>query len=350
MTRKDFFRTSSAAAAGILSGGSFHILRASSTPTDTIIGHNDYSYRVHKDWGNLNPSQTPVKDCHEMVMDKRGRLIMVTNETKNNIIIYDKSGKLLDSWGTSFPGGHGLSLWEAGDEEFLFICDTELGKVVKTTLDGKELMTISHPSKVGAYKEGDPFKPTESAVGPNGDIYITDGYGSQWVLQYSPEGEFIRKFGGKGAEDHQLDTAHGICIDDRNPTNPTLLVTSRSQNCFKRFTLEGEYLATIFLPGAYVCRPVIKESMLYSGVCFSRLRYLNKTPDSGFVTILNGKNEVVSNPGGTEPTYENGKLGLMIQDTPIFKHCHDVCIDEDENIYVCQWNADRSYPIKLERV
>jgi hypothetical protein len=38
------------------------------------------------------------------------------------------------------------------------------------------------------------------------------------------------------------------------------------------------------------------------------------------------------------------------QETPVFKHCHDVCIDEDENIYVCQWNADQTYPIKLERI
>ena len=40
-----------------------------------------------------------------MVMDSQGRLIMITDETKNNIIIYDKSGKLLDSWGDQYPGG-----------------------------------------------------------------------------------------------------------------------------------------------------------------------------------------------------------------------------------------------------
>jgi len=34
----------------------------------------------------------------------------------------------------------------------------------------------------------------------------------------------------------------------------------------------------------------------------------------------------------------------------IFKHPHDVCVDDDENLYVCQWNAGQSYPIKLLRI
>jgi len=90
--------------------------------------------------------------------------------------------------------------------------------------------------------------------------------------------------------------------------------------------------------------------MLYSGVCWSRLRYLNQTPDSGFVTILDETDRVVSNPGGTAPEYENGELQLMLQQEKIFNHCHDVCVDKDENLYVCQWNAGKTYPIKLERV
>ena len=40
---------------------------------------------------------------------------------------------------------------------------------------------------------------------------------------------------------------------------------------------------------------------------------------------------------------------LMVRQQPVFKHCHDVCIDGDENVYVCQWNADKTYPIKLHR-
>lgn len=318
--------------------------------SEEIIGHGKFKYRVHKTWGNLDPSTTPVKNCHEMVMDKKGRLIMVTDETKNNIIIYDRSGKLITTWGNEFPGGHGLTLFDEGGTDVLLICDPQTGRVVKTTTDGKTLMELPHPAKIGAYGEKDAWLPTETAVAPNGDIYVADGYGSQYILQFNSKGEFIRKFGGPGSGDDQFSTAHGVCIDRRDPKNITLICTSRGHNSFKRFTLDGQYLSTLFLPGAFVCRAVIDDNQLYAGVCWSRLRYLEQTNNSGFVTILDENNKVISNPGGTEPEYRNGALQLMVQAQPIFNHCHDVCIDGDKNIYVCQWNAGKTYPIKLERI
>lgn len=355
MNRRTFAKKTlgAAGAASLFPLDSFSIHVREHTAENEVIGHGDFRYRVHRTWGDLDPNSTPVKNCHEMVMDAQKRLIMITDETKNNILIYDKSGKLLDSWGTSFPFGHGLSLWDAGGEEFLFICDNGFennAQVVKTTLDGREVMRLPHPREIGAYGEDDNYFPTETTVGPNGDIYVADGYGSQFVLQFDADGNFIRKFGGRGDEDHQFQTVHGVAIDARDADNPTLLCTSRAHNAFKRYTLDGQYLSTIFLPGAYVCRPVFDDDILYAGVCWSRLRYLNQTPRSGFVTILDRNNRVVSNPGGTAPEYRNGELQLMVQDAPVFMHCHDVCLDDDKNIYVCQWNAEQSYPIKLERV
>jgi hypothetical protein len=352
-SRREFLRTTATASAVLAAGtGSafplFNITHKSDMAED-IIGHGNFRYRVHKAWGNLDPSKTPVKNCHEMVMDRKGRLIMVTDETKNNIIIYDRSGKLITTWGNEFPAGHGLTIFDEGGEEVLFISDNG-GRVVKTTLDGKILMELPHPVKTGIYEEKMSYSPTETAIAPNGDIYIADGYGSQYILQFSPKGEFIRKFGGPGEGDANFSTAHGVCIDARDKNNITLLCTSRAHNSFKRFTLDGKYLSTIFLPGAFVCRPVIDGENIYAGVCWSRLRYLNQTPNSGFVTILDKNDKVVSNPGGTKPAYVKGELQLMVQEQPIFNHCHDVCIDGDKNIYVCQWNANKTYPIKLERV
>ncbi|MEX0314274.1 MAG: 6-bladed beta-propeller [Allomuricauda sp.] len=317
---------------------------------EQIIGHGDFKYRVHKSWGNLDPNTTPVQNCHEMVMDSKGRLVMITDETKNNIIIYDKSGKLLKTWGHEYKSGHGLTLFKEGPEDVLFITDPSSGKITKTTVDGKFLLELPDPRKIGVYKEKENYRPTETAIAPNGDIYVSDGYGSDWILQFNHKGEFIRKFGGKGHNDEQLNNAHGVAIDDRDPNNITLLCTSRMHNSFKRFTLDGKYLSTIYLPGAYVCRPVIDGENIYSGVCWSRLKYLERMPNSGFVTILDKKDKVVSNPGGTKPVYKKGELQLILQDTPLFNHCHDVCVDEDKNLYICQWNANKSYPIKLERV
>lgn len=358
--RRTFLETTAKATAGIFIAPHFNINSSKPKLSDEVIGHGDFKYRVHKEWGNLDPTKTPVNNCHEMVMDSQGRLVMVGDDVHNNILIYDKSGKLLDSWGIRYKGGHGLSLWNDGEQDFLYICDTD-GSIIKTTLDGRELLLIGHPSEYGAYEKEDAFKPTETAIAPNGDIYVADGYGSQFVLQFTQHGEFIRKIGnGRGTANDQFQTAHGVCIDSRDGGDPTLLVTSRASNCFKRFTLDGIYLEEISLPGAFVCRPVIHGKNLYAGVCWSSKIDFHadikgshpsqNNPDSGFVTILDQNHKVISNPGGTGPEYKNGRLQRMLQQEPIFNHCHDVCIDGDENIYVCQWNANKTYPIKLERV
>jgi hypothetical protein len=353
-SRRQFARHMAlAGAAGIAAPGEVaHVLLSPQRP-DEVIGHGEYRYRVVRDWGALDPARYPVNNCHEMVMDSRGRLIMITDEVRNNILIYDRSGRLLDSWGNEYPYGHGLTLWNSGGEEFLFICDNGFDghpRVVKTTVDGRVLMTLPDPRNIGEYGAEDAYHPTETAVGPDGDIYVADGYGSQWILQFSPIGEFVRKFGGPGDGDDQFRTAHGVTLDTRDAAHPTLLCTSRGHNSFKRFSLDGEYLSTIFLPGAFVCRAVIDDENIYAGVCWSRLRYLNQTDRSGFVTILDGADRVVSNPGGTEPVYREGELQLMVQSLPVFMHCHDVCVDSDKNLYVCQWNAGQTYPVMLERV
>ena len=348
-SRRNFIKQSAFASAALtVPTYSFGIINKPKF-SDQIIGHGDFTYRVHKEWGNLNPANTPVKNCHEMVMDSKGRLIMVTDEIKNNVIVYDKSGKLLKTWTHDLKSAHGLTLSKDGEVDMLYITDND-GAILKTTVDGKLLMELPNPHKIGVYEKDQKYRPTETAVGPNGDIYVADGYGSDFILQYSKDGEFIRKFGGRGFEDHLFSTAHGVTIDDRDPNNITLLCTSRKHNSFKRYSLDGKYLSSIFLPGAFVCRPVIDGENLYSGVCWSRLKYLEQTPDSGFVTILDKDNKVISNPGGTAPVYEKGELQMMVQDVPLFNHCHDVCIDDDKNIYVCQWNANKTYPIKLERV
>src|SRR3546814_8735488 len=132
--------------------------------------------------------------------------------------------------------------------------------------------------------------------------WSSDGCSSD--LQFTKEGEFIRKIGnGRGTDNDQFQTAHGVCIDDRNQNDPTLLITSRAGNCFKRFTLDGKYLEQIYLPGAFVCRPVIHNENLYSGVCWSsevdfvegnmQTHPTRTNPDSGFVTILDKNNKEI---------------------------------------------------------
>jgi hypothetical protein len=325
----------------------FDIFRKTYNYNTLIIGHGNYKYKVHPNWGKPNdPSKFPIKDCHEMVMDAQQRIFMLTNHPKNNILIYNKKGEIIDSWTLGYKSAHGLSIFKDNEEEYLVICDHDSESVVVTTLQGKITMKLPTPKELGIYENPDNYFPTETTIADNGDIYVSDGYGSGYIIQFDKNGNYIRHFGGRGNKPESLNTAHGVAIDKRGDT-PMLIATSREDACFKYFTLDGKYHSTIKLPGTFICRPVIHNNNLYAGACWSGIMYY---PNTGFITILDKNNKVVSNPGGSSPKYNGEYLKKQHQTHHIFKHCHDVCIDDDENIYVCQWNAGGLYPIKLERI
>ncbi|MDA1268617.1 MAG: 6-bladed beta-propeller, partial [Bacteroidetes bacterium] len=88
-----------------------------------VFGHGDFQYTLDANWGNLEPTKVPVINCHEMVMDRKGRMILLTDEPKNNVIIYSQSGKLLDTWTLGLTSAHGLTLVDEGDAEYLWLVD-----------------------------------------------------------------------------------------------------------------------------------------------------------------------------------------------------------------------------------
>jgi hypothetical protein len=88
-TRRSFLAI---AAASVLS---FPHIRAA----ETVLGQGDHCYRVVPGWGVLD-ERTPVKNCHGIVTDREGHILLLTDHTANNVIIYDRAGKLLSKWGT----------------------------------------------------------------------------------------------------------------------------------------------------------------------------------------------------------------------------------------------------------
>ena len=132
MKRKAFIQQSI-----VSTGGLFLLKDTFAQDKGKVFGHNNITYRLDEKWGQLDTNIHPVNDCHEMVQDSRGRIVLLTNETKNNILIYSKSGRLLSYWGTEYPGAHGLTIQKNGHEDFLFITDTQLHQVYKTTNKGK---------------------------------------------------------------------------------------------------------------------------------------------------------------------------------------------------------------------
>ncbi len=314
-------------------------------PAPDIVGSGSHRYKVDPAWHQ--DRSVPIKDCHEMVQAPDGRLFLLTNHTKNNVIVYDTSGRVLKTWGSEYPGAHGLTLSIEGGESFLWITDEKTGAVAKHTLDGRKVLDLKVPFESGYYAKATEYKPTETTVAPDGSVYVADGYGKSYIHRYDASGRYLSSFAGSGTGPAHIDCAHGVTLDTRTPT-PTLLVTSRGEQSFKRYSLAGELLDTYHYPNLWVCRPVIKGEHTYAAVIVTDTWY----GYDGMVAVFDKDMRLVSAPGSdNEFGYDaKGVLTPPKSDELTFMNPHDVCVDADDNLYVPQWYSGRTYPLKLTRV
>ena len=312
-----------------------------------VLGQGSYRWKAVPGWGVLD-AETPVRDCHAMVQVKDGRIFLLTNHTKNNVIIYDKAGKLLGKWGTEYPGAHGFTLAIEDGVEVFYLTDHARHQFYRVALDGKVLRTWDYPQESGKYDSADQFNPTHVALSPDGGFIVADGYGKSWCHRYDAEGNYVKSFGGDQPGGANLDCAHGAWVDTRDGKN-LIWVTSRNESCIKRYTLDGEFVDMIELPGA-------KPNFIVPFGEFSVIPHLEGNagvegmPRNGFVSILGPDLKIVSNLGSKVPDYDDKQPWLMGCDTKLFTFPHGLLIDDDESIYVAQWNSGNTYPIKLERV
>ena len=242
-TRREFSTT--AAAAPLLSPILLGMENKSGTKAP-VMGSGPYTYEAIHDSGT-SPRSIRWGNTHGVVEDSQRHIyvhhtVHATSESADTIVVFDRKGRFVRSWGREFRGvAHGLQLHREGRDEFLYLTVNATNPrltpqpdlqavVVKTTLRGEIVWKIQGPPDVAAYKDPNPdgtpkrYNPTNLAFGPNGDIYVGDGYGSYFVNQYNSRGEFIRTFGGKSSEPGQLNEPHGIWVDTRAADRPLLVV------------------------------------------------------------------------------------------------------------------------------
>src|SRR4029450_6310802 len=70
-------------------------------------------------------------------------------------------------------------------------------RVYKTDLNGKVIYTIGNVAKESSTSQKFAFdSPTDVAVAPNRDIYVVDGYGSQFLHRFDKNFKLIKQVAG----------------------------------------------------------------------------------------------------------------------------------------------------------
>jgi DNA-binding beta-propeller fold protein YncE len=204
-------------------------------------------YGAVEGWEQLPPGYEH-RDVAGVAVDSEDRVFLICRGD-HPIIVYDRTGKFVGSWGEGefTYRTHGITV---GPDEMLYCTDDGNHTVRKFTPDGKLLMTLgtmNTPSDTGyngkdtgtVARPGGPFnRPTNLAVGPKGDLYVSDGYGNCRVHRFSPTGELKHSWGLPGGGPGQFYLPHGIAV----AADGRVFVCDRENDRIQIFSPDGEYL------------------------------------------------------------------------------------------------------------
>lgn len=173
-----------------------------------------------------------------VAFDKAGNLYeLQRGENADPILVVDPQGRLLRSWGKGgYTIPHAIRIDPAGN---VWTVDAAASRVIKYSPRGEKLMTIEvgeQPPMKG------PFNGTSDiAFGPNGRLFITDGYGNARVLEYAADGKRVRQWGEHGAGPGQFHLPHALQIG----ADGTVYVADRENGRIEKFNLDGKFLGEI---------------------------------------------------------------------------------------------------------
>jgi DNA-binding beta-propeller fold protein YncE len=170
-----------------------------------------------------------------VTMDEAGTIYLLQRgEKADPLLVLNRNGKLLRSWGKGlYKIPHSIRIDPQGN---IWTVDSGSSMVLKFSPQGEKLMEISvgeQPAGRGATNGT-----SDIAFGPNGRIYISDGYGNARVLEYNSKGERVRQWGSAGTGPGQFNQPHGIAVDDQG----IIYVADRNNARLQRFDLNGQYL------------------------------------------------------------------------------------------------------------
>ena len=206
-----------------------HAAEPSYPPEPTVI-----EYTVDPTWPKRPAEFGPSAAVPGIAVDREDH-IWCLERGKVPVQVYTRDGNLVKSWGQGqFKGPHSVRFDSQGN---VWIADFAAHVVKKLTPDGQLLLTLGTPGKPGCDKTH--FAgPTDVAVTPKGDLFVSDGYGNRRVVHFNAQGKFIKAWGSYGGRPGQFCLPHQIVLDSRG----VLYVADRNSGRIELFDQQGKLI------------------------------------------------------------------------------------------------------------
>jgi sugar lactone lactonase YvrE len=230
---------------------------------------NTIGYKADPGWPREKPPGGEWGGMSSVALGPDGN-VWTFNRGKIPVQVYTQDGRLVKYWGQDglFRNPHTIRFDSKGN---LWIVDTRMQTVRKFTLDGKVLLTVGTPNEAGE-DETHMNQPNDVAVAPNGDLYVSDGYGNNRIVVFDSQGKFIRAWGRLGNGQGEFSQPHGMVLDSQQ----RVYVADRNNARIQVFDAKGTFLKewkNIITPWALL---MTKNDELY--VCGSSPTLFEEVP------------------------------------------------------------------------
>ena len=282
-------------------------------------------YEIVPNFFDANPNNQPLGACHGGAIIDRAGNIYISTDTDRGVIVFSPEGKYLRAFGPKRI--HGLELRDENGVEFIYAARPLEHEVIKLKLDGERQWNIEFPKEAGIYKDANDFKPCAVTVGPDGSIFIADGYGANFVLKFDKDRKFVKAFGGPGEAEGKFNTCHGIALDTRQG-KPLLLVCNRNNNRVEYWDLDGNFVK------------IIQKDLRMPAAVHIRGDYAVFPELQGRVTVLDKNGNIVAQVGDNPVPGQRANYGLPTDQWKdgICNSPHGASIDKDGNLFVSEWS------------
>ncbi len=159
--------------------------------------------------------------------------------------------------GCASCGAHSVRLDPQGN---IWVVDAPGHVVYKLNPDRQEIMRLGTKGVSGT--DAHHFNlPTDVAFGPNGDVYVTDGYGSARVVKYTRDGTYVLQWGRRGKGPGEFGLPHNLVVDRQG----RVYVTDRDNQRIEVFDSEGRFLSQWLGTGGVSGLAMTNDQRIWTG-------------------------------------------------------------------------------------
>jgi DNA-binding beta-propeller fold protein YncE len=289
------------------------------------VSAQELKYSIVPNFFEANPGGKALGPCHGGAVIDRAGNIYISTDTDRGIVVFSKDGKYVRAFGPTRI--HGLELRNENGTEYIYAARPNEHQVIKIKLNGESEWELGYPKESEIYTNAAGFKPCAVTVGPDGSIFVADGYGANYLLKFDSSRKFVKAVGGPGAEEGKFNTCHGIALDTRLE-KPLLLVCNRNNNRVEYWDLDGHFVR------------VIQKDLRMPAAVMIRGDYAVFPELQGRVTVLNKDGNIVAQVGDNPNEKQRANFGLP-QDQwkdGICNSPHGAAIDAEGNLIVSEWS------------